>query len=99
MSNKNDKFSIISFIWIVFSYLIIGVIGWGTAENGTILYSLYFGWPYLVLIYKFLEYVCNKFKQKNLLTIITIILILVLLVINFNGGKELIDFALTCYKI
>lgn len=99
MSNKNDKFSIISFIWIVFSYLIVGVIGWGTAENGTILYSIYFGWPYLVLIYKFLEYVCNKFKQKNLLTIITIILILVLLVINFNGGKELIDFALTCYKI
>ena len=58
-----------------------------------------FGWPFLVLIYKFLEYFCNKFKQKNLLTIITIILILVLLVINFNGGKELIDFALTCYKI
>lgn len=97
--NRKDKLSIVSFVWCVFSYLIIGIIGWGTAENGTILYSLYFGWSFLVLIYKLLQYICNKIKLKNLLAITTAILIIILVVINFNGAKELFDFALTYYKV
>lgn len=97
--NRKDKFSIISFVWISFSYLIIGVIGWGTAENGTILYSLYFGWPFLVLIYKLFQYICTKLKFKKILTMITIILIVLLVVTNYNGEKELLDFAFKYYKI
>lgn len=97
--NRKDKLSIISFVWCVFSYLIIGIIGWGTAENGTILYSLYFGWSFLVLIYKLLQYICNKIKIKNLLAIVTVVLIVLLVVINFNGAKELFDFALSYYKV
>lgn len=97
--NRKDKLSIISILWCIFSYIIIGVIGWGTAENGTILYSLYFGWSFFVLIYKLLKYICDKLKIKNLLVIVTVVLIILLVTINFEGGKELFNFALTYYKV
>lgn len=97
--NRKDQFSIISMVWCVFSYLIIGIIGWGTAENGTILYSLYFGWSFLVLIYKLLQSICNKIKIKNLLILVTIILVIMLININFYGINQLFNFALTYYKV
>ena len=37
--NRKKKIAIISFLWIIFSFLILCIFGWGTKENGLILYS------------------------------------------------------------
>ena len=98
MLNRKDKFVQIAAYWCMFSYIIIGIVGWGLAENGTILYSLYFGWSYLVLIVKLLQYGFNKLKNKNLLTIILIVLALFLIGININGIKDILEFAFKYYR-
>ena len=49
--NRREKLCRISALWIAYSFLILCVIGWGTAENGLILYSLYFSWAFYVLIF------------------------------------------------
>lgn len=97
--NRKDKFSQISFVWCIFSFVLLGLIGWGTAENGMILYSLYLGWPFLVLICKLFQYIENKTKIKYLTLFIILIAIGILVYINFNGIKILFDFAFKYYKI
>lgn len=97
--NRKDKFSQISFAWCIFSFILLGLIGWGTAENGLILYSLYFGWPFLVLICKLFQYIENKTKIKYLTIFCILILVGILGYTNFNGIKILFDFAFKYYKI
>lgn len=41
--------------WLGFSGVILLVLGWGCPENGLILYSLYFGWEILVLLFRLME--------------------------------------------
>ena len=38
-------------MWLLYSFIILCVFGWGTAENGLILYSLYFSWAAFILIF------------------------------------------------
>ncbi|MGN1103073.1 MAG: hypothetical protein ACI4RG_12825, partial [Huintestinicola sp.] len=64
---RKDKLSQISSCWVLFSAVLLAVIGWGAQENGMILYSLYFGWAYFVLIYKLFSAVFEKLKSTKLL--------------------------------
>ena len=41
--------------WVVFSWLLLCLIGWGTAENGLILYVLYFSWAFVGIAAKLIE--------------------------------------------
>lgn len=61
--NRKNKMALISFLWVLFSVILLCLIGWGTAENGLVLYSLYFAWSYLVLYYLLLR---KLFKKENL---------------------------------
>lgn len=47
-------------LWTAFSVIVLFVVGWGTAENGLILYALYFAWAYLILLYQFLKNALRK---------------------------------------
>ena len=63
--NRKNKIALISFLWIIFSIIILFVVGWGLVENGLILYSLYFAWAFLILIYLFIKTIIkniNNFK-------------------------------------
>lgn len=60
--NRKEKFVNISFLWLIFSFFILCLLGWGTAENGLILYSLYFSWAYIVLIFKLIDKVIKNKK-------------------------------------
>ena len=60
--NRKDKVALFSGFWIIFSFIILCVIGWGTRENGLILYSLYFSWAFYILFYKL-------FKNKKWLIV------------------------------
>lgn len=41
--------------WVVFSWVLLCLVGWGTVENGLILYTLYFSWAFVGLAAKLLE--------------------------------------------
>lgn len=41
----------ISLLWIALSVFLLLVIGYGTVENGTVLYTLYFSWAYYILMF------------------------------------------------
>lgn len=92
--NRKNKFAIISFLWILFSFIILCLIGWGTVENGLILYSLYFSWAYLALIYLLIDKIIKNSKIKfGILSIICIILV----IINVPEFINILKFGLAYY--
>lgn len=49
---RKDRASRMAGFWLVFSFLLLFGMGWGTQENGLILYSLYFGWAIWLLLFR-----------------------------------------------
>ncbi len=92
--NRKDKMAKISFLWVVFSVIILLVVGWGTTENGLILYSLYFSWAYLSLIYMFLKKI---FKNRKLFVAFLLIMICIMAVLNIKELINIIIFAVKYY--
>ena len=97
--NKDKKISLLAAGWIAFSIIILVILGWGTKENGLILYSLYFGWPYFILLFQLIEKIEQKLKVNFLLPSITIITSIILLTINIPAIIEMIKFAIKYYPI
>ncbi len=93
--NRKNKLAIISFLWIIFSFIILGLVGWGALENGLILYSLYFSWAYIVLLYLLLDKVIKNIKVKH---IIMLALCLILLCFNVPEFIRIVKFGLTYYR-
>lgn len=60
--NYRDEFSQFCGWWIFVSCLISILVGWGTADNGLIIYTMYFGWTYVCLLYKLVEHVFSRKK-------------------------------------
>lgn len=72
--NRKDCFSKICFTWSVFSFILLFLLGWGTNENGLILYTFYFGWAFLCLGFQLFEKILkNKTKLKNIILSIGIL--------------------------
>ena len=42
--------------WLGFSLVLLGLVGWGTIDNGLMLYSLYFGWAFVAMIFELLNW-------------------------------------------
>ena len=93
--NRKDSFSKICFVWILFSFVLLSIIGYGADENGFILYAYYFSWAFVCLLFKFFETVLQKWpKVKNTIYALAIIPVAV---INFYGIYQLIEFGLQYY--
>lgn len=63
--NHKSKLARVSFGWVMFSFVLLGLVGWGTAENGLVLYTLYFSWAYLVLAFLALDALLKKWKTAQ----------------------------------
>ena len=87
--NRQDKFIGFSMFFAVYSFIVLCLFGYGTAENGLILYSLYFGWPFFILIFKLIENICDLFKNKYILPVVCGTTSLMLIFINFSGITEM----------
>ncbi len=94
--NRKDLLSKIAFIWIVFSFILHCIIGWGIPEDGLILYTLHYSWAFVCLIYKFFEKVFEK--HKNIKNAIYVLIILSLTFINLYGIYELVKFGVEYFK-
>ncbi len=95
--SRKDKLSQISICWIGLSVLLLVIVGWGAAENGLILYSLYFGWAFFVLIYKLFSAVFERLGLTKLLPYFYMAAAAVMLVINVPEILRMISFAAEYY--
>lgn len=87
--NKEKRSSIISFYWIIFSVAMLVILGWGTQENGLILYALYFGWAFNVLLFQLVE----KIRIKRFFHIVCFSSIVGMLAVNVPAIMEMLEFA------
>ena len=95
--NYQKIFARICFSWVAFSFVLLCIIGWGTNENGLVLYTLYFSWAFLSLAYMAIESMVGKIPVVKY----TIIggIIVAILVINIPGILDLIQFGINYYYV
>ena len=84
---------------MLFSVVIMLVMGWGTTENGLILYALYFSWPFFCLLFQLVEKIGEKLHVPYLLPAVSVIAIAVLWAVNIPAILELFQFAVTYYPL
>ena len=97
--NRKDKFAIIAALWTVMSFALLCIVGWGSAENAMIIYSLYFGWAYSVLLFMLFTWLSRKIRFKMLVPIVCLAAAVLMVIFNYNGIRELIDFAIAAFPI
>lgn len=97
--NRKNTSSIIAICWVGFSAVMLVGLGWGTAENGLILYSLYFGWAFLVLLFQLVEKLESKLKVRFVLPIISLAVAVFIAYKNIPAILKMIDFAITHFPI
>ena len=97
--NRDKKSSLLAAGWVGFSVIMLLGLGWGTKENGLILYALYFGWAFLVLLFQLAEKIESKLNMKFLVLVGTIVLVVALLVVNIPAIMEMVNFAITYYPV
>ena len=95
--NRNKKSSIISLYWVAFSAIMLLGLGWGTKENGLILYSLYFGWAFLILLLQLVEKIEDKLNIRFLFPLVTLCATVSFLIINIPAIVEMVNFAIVNY--
>lgn len=59
--NRDDRFCRSCAWWAGASVLILAVLGWGSYENGFVIYVLHFGWAYICLAFKLLDRLLGKY--------------------------------------
>ena len=80
-------------MFFYYSYIING---YGTKENGTNLYSFYFGWAFISLVYMFIDKLIKSDKLKNALVVM---ICLFLLFVNIPEFLNIIMFGISYYPI
>ena len=95
--NRKKLLYQISMFWVCYSFLILCVLGWGTAENGLVLYSLHFGFAYWILVYGFFDKLLENWKNRILRYVVWGCAVLALTIINSIGILELLIYARTYY--
>ena len=94
--NKEKISSRIAIYWIGISMFIFLLFGWGTMENGLILYSLYFGWAFSTLTFQFIEKIKSKYYNIIIMKI-DLLLVGLLFFVNSFGIIKLLNFAKDYY--
>ncbi len=98
LSRKN-KVCLIATGWVCMSVVMLLVLGWGTAENGLVLYSLYFGWAFVVLLFNLADMLQTKLGVSFLLPSVTAVSCVFMLAVNIPSLAEMINFAIECYPV
>lgn len=97
--NRDKRSSLLAAGWAAFSAVMLLGLGWGTKENGLILYALYFGWAFLVLLFHLVEKVEEKLNMKFFVPVFSIGCAVVLAVVNIPAIMEMVNFAITYFPV
>ena len=91
--NRKEKMAQVSFFWILFSIFVLVLVGWGSIENGQILYSLYFAWAYYILYFMFI----NKIKNRKIFKMVITISIIIMFIFMFMEMINILKYAITYF--
>lgn len=97
--NREKRSTLLAAGWAGFSVIMLVGLGWGTIENGLILYSLYFGWAFLVLLFQLAEKIETKWNVTFLLPAAAAGSSAVLLAVNIPAVLEMIRFAAAYFPV
>lgn len=95
MLNFKNRFINISGFWIIFSFILLGLIGWGSEENGMILYTLYFSWAFISLSFVAIYKLFHKLKLPGIL--LMILSIIFMSAMNCYHVLQIIKFGIQYY--
>ncbi len=95
--NRKKQSSRFAVSWVALSVVILFILGWGTSENGLILYELYFGWAFLVLLVQLVELIEATLKINFLVPLTCIGFALIFAAVNIPAVMKMITFAITYY--
>ena len=93
--DRQDGFGRICGVWILFSLVLLGIVGWGTVDNGLMLYTLYFGWAFIAMGYRFVIRVFQKYTPVKV--VILLMIILCVMVLNVRALRSVLVFATQFY--
>ena len=79
----------------MFSFLLLFGMGWGTQENGLILYSLYFGWAIFLLLFRLGQTLSARIPQLR--PALYAVCLAVLVWQNLPAMARLLSFAIQNY--
>ena len=88
---RRERFARICGVWMGFSLVLLGIVGWGTIDNGLMLYTLYFGWAFLAMGFSFLDFLLSRWRTAEIGLVL--VLILVVGLYNVNALKAVLVFA------
>lgn len=97
--NWQKKSTRIALGWAGFSLIMLVGLGWGTAENGLILYALYFGWAFCLLLFQLAERLEKAIRVKWLIPAFTFAAGACLLCVNIPAIREMIRFAVNYFPL
>lgn len=97
--NRHKKSTRYALLWTVFSFVMLFVLGWGTNENGLILYALYFGWAFLTLIFGLAEKIEDKLRVRFLLPLLTAVACAGMLWMNLPAIYDMISFGIRNFPL
>ncbi len=97
--NRRQRFAQIAMGWVCVSFVLLFVLGWGTAENGLTLYTLYFGWAFAVLIVYLTESLCRALKLERFSWIVYALAGAAMLWYNLPRLCALVRFAVEFYPL
>ena len=89
--NRRKRSSLLAGLWVLFSALALGCLGWGSVENGMILYSLYFGWPYAALLFQLFEELENRLRVKFIIPAVCIAFVAASMLCNIPALYEMTE--------
>ena len=97
--NRDKMSSLLAAGWAAFSIVILLILGWGTKENGLILYALYFGWAFLLLLFQLVEKISDKLNMKFLVPVFSIGCAAALAAVNIPAVVEMVNFAIAYFPV
>ena len=92
--NRKDSFAKTCGLWVLVSIILLCVAGWGSMENGYILYTLYFSWAYLSLCFMALK---KLIPNDNILFYILLAAVVAFMVFNIPEMLKMVRFGILHY--
>lgn len=89
--SRKDRFSRICGAWMAFSLVLLGLVGWGTIDNGLMLYTLYFGWAFVAMCFRLADRLLGHHRPAKIVLLLCIIGVTV--VWNTTALKQVLVFA------
>lgn len=89
--SRKKRLTRICAAWLGFSFVLLGLVGWGTIDNGLMLYSLYFGWAFVAMIFELLRWAFSRLRTGK--AVVLLALILGVGLYNVYGLRDVLVFA------